>query len=116
MRKAFGMLLVIVVVSVGFLMVADWLHLSLFATVLIAVGGALVCLFGFVVFPIWQRRNSHREFQEMMYVGRDTIVGKARYRDCRILHYSDGSVAAQTKRGMRSFRSFDACRRFIDGR
>lgn len=116
MRTVLAMLLVILAVFAGLWTVADWLRLSLFTTVLVATIGALVCLLGFVVFPTWRRRRAHREYHELLRVGRDVIVSKARYRECRILHYRDGSVVAKTKRGMQSFQNFDECRRFIDGR
>ena len=41
-------------------------------------------------------------------------VSRARYRGHRVMHYSDGSVLAETRFGFKSFESFDLYRQYID--
>jgi hypothetical protein len=41
-------------------------------------------------------------------------VSRARYRGYRVVHYSDGSVLAETRVGFKSFESFDLYRQYID--
>ena len=41
-------------------------------------------------------------------------VSRARYRGHRVLHYSDGSVLAETRFGFKPFESFDQYRQYID--
>ncbi|MEO9876134.1 MAG: hypothetical protein ABJM26_00175 [Anderseniella sp.] len=43
-----------------------------------------------------------------------TLVNRARYRGNRVMHYSDGSVMAETRLGFRSFENFDLYRQYID--
>ena len=43
-----------------------------------------------------------------------TLVSRARYRGHRVMHYSDGSVLAETRFGFRSFDNFDLYRQYID--
>ena len=42
------------------------------------------------------------------------LVSRARYRGRRVVHYSDGSVLAETRFGFKSFESFDLYRQYID--
>ncbi len=41
-------------------------------------------------------------------------VSRARYRGRRVVHYSDGTVLAETRLGFKSFESFDQYRQYID--
>jgi hypothetical protein len=43
-----------------------------------------------------------------------SLVSRARYRGHRVMHYSDGSVLAETRLGFRSFENFDLYRQYID--
>ena len=43
-----------------------------------------------------------------------SLVSRARYRGHRVIHYSDGSVLAETRFGFRSFENFDRYRQYID--
>ena len=106
-------LLGVMVVSV---MLAELFGLSVTAMVLIATIGSLICLLILFVVPRVRRQVAEREYRQLLREGMHLIVGRARYRGRRVLHYADGSVAVQTASGMLAFDSFDACRRFVDGR
>ena len=106
-------LLGVMVVSV---MLAELFGLSVTAMVLIATIGSLICLLILVVVPRIREQIAEREYRQLLREGMHLIVGRARYRGRRVLHYADGSVAVQTASGMLAFDSFDACRRFVDGR
>lgn len=106
-------LLGVMVVSV---LLAELFSLSVTAMVLIATIGSLICLLILFVVPRVRRQVADREYRQLLREGMHLIVGRARYRGRRVLHYADGSVAVQTASGMLAFDSFDACRRFVDGR
>lgn len=42
------------------------------------------------------------------------LVNRARYRGRRVMHYSDGTVLAETPFGFKLFESFDFYRQYID--
>jgi hypothetical protein len=106
-------LLGVMVVSV---LLAELFSLSVTAMVLIATIGSLICLLILFVVPRVRRQVAEREYRQLLREGMHLIVGRARYRGRRVLHYADGSVAVQTASGMLAFDSFDACRRFVDRR
>ncbi len=116
MAKAALFTAVLVGTVVGVLTVAEAFDLRLETTVVLATAGALVCLAGFFLVPRVRRRLAYSNYREQAFLDQDLIVSKTWYRGNRVLHYCDGSVAALTRRGLRSFDNFEACRSFIDGR
>ena len=103
----------IVIVSVA---LTELFDLSVAVMVLMATIGSLICLLVFIVVPSIRLQIAEREYRQLLREGMHLIVGRARYRGRRVLHYADGSVAVQTSRGMLAFDNFDSCRQFIDGR
>ncbi len=103
----------IVIVSVA---LSEFFHLGVATMVLMATIGSLACLLVFIVVPRIRLQTAEREYRQLLQEGVHLIVGRARYRGRRVLHYADGSVAVQTSRGMLAFDNFDSCRQFIDGR
>lgn len=116
MKKSLIFVLTLLSVMVASVMVTDFFDLSVTAMVLIATIGSLSCLLILVVVPRIRQQVAEREYRQLLRDGVHLIVGRARYRGRRVLHYADGSVAALTPRGMQAFDTFDACRQFIDGR
>ncbi|MEM7634503.1 MAG: hypothetical protein AAF299_08080 [Pseudomonadota bacterium] len=95
---------------------AELFGLSVTVMVLIATIGSLSCLLILFVVPRIRQQIAEREYRQLLRESVHLIVGRARYRGRRVLHYADGSVAVQTSRGMLAFDNFDSCRQFIDGR
>ena len=116
MRKVATFVLVLLGVMVASLMLAEWFELSVTVMVLMATVGSLFCLLALIIVPRSRKQAAEREYQRLVRDGMDSIVGRARYRGRRVLHYADGSVAVQTSTGMQAFENFDACRQFVDGR
>lgn len=116
MKKGLIFVLVLLGVMVASLMLSDLFEFGVTAMVLLATIGSLVCLLILVVVPRIREQAAQREYKQLLKDGVHLIVGRARYRGRRVLHYADGSVAVQTRRGMQAFESFDACRQFVDGR
>ena len=116
MKKCLISVLILLGVMVASVVLAELLGLSVTAMVLIATIGSLSCLLMFIVVPRIRQQVAEREYRQLLREGVHLIVGRARYRGRRVLHYADGSVAVQTTRGMLAFDNFDACRQFIDGR
>jgi hypothetical protein len=116
MKKSLISVLILLGVMVASVVLAELLGLSVTSMVLIATIGSLSCLLIFIVVPRIRQQVAEREYRQLLREGVHLIVGRARYRGRRVLHYADGSVAVQTTRGMLAFDNFDACRQFIDGR
>jgi hypothetical protein len=100
----------------AWLYVADTSGLGLFTIVVVSAIASLGCLLLIVVLPRWERARSEREYRELLRHDAGHIVGKARYRNRRVLHYADGSVAGQAWGRMKSFGSFDEYRSYVDRR
>ena len=107
---------IMVAVTAMWLVVADYLHLGAVVTMLWSVVGALLCLLVMIVLPQVAHARVKREYQALIASGNGLIVGKARYRNRRVIHYADGSVAGQAWGRMKSFRTFDDYRAFVDRR
>ena len=116
MKQGLTFMLVLLGVMVASLMLAEWFELSVTVMVLMATIGSLFCLLVLIVVPRVRQKAAEREYRRLVREGVHSIVGRARYRGRRVLHYSDGSVAVQTSSGMQAFDNFDACRQFVDGR
>lgn len=116
MKKGLISVFILLGVVVASVLLAELLGLSVTAMVLIATIGSLICLLVLFVVPRIRQQVAEREYRQLLKEGMHLIVGRARYRGRRVLHYADGSVAVQTGSGMLAFDSFDACRRFVDGR
>ena len=116
MKKSLISVFILLGVMVVSVLLAEVFSLSVTAMVLIATIGSLICLLILFVVPRVRRQVAEREYRQLLREGMHLIVGRARYRGRRVLHYADGSVAVQTASGMLAFDSFDACRRFVDGR
>ena len=116
MKKGLISVLILLGAIVTRVILAELFGLSVTARVLIATSGSLICLLILVVGPRIREQIAEREYRQLLREGMHLIVGRARYRGRRVLHYADGSVAVQTASGMLAFDSFDACRRFVDGR
>ena len=113
-----GLVIVLALLGVIFasVVLTAWLELSVTALVLIAVIGASSCLLILLAVPYFRQSVAEREYRLLLTDGEHPVVKRVRYRGRRVLCYTDGSVAVQTRSGMQAFASFDACRRFIDGR
>lgn len=116
MKKSLISVLILLGVMVASVVVAELFGLSVTAMVLLATIGSLSCLLILFVVPRIRQQVAEREYRQLLREGMHLIVGRARYRGRRVLHYADGSVAVQTTSGMLAFDTFDACRRFVDRR
>lgn len=116
MRKGLTFVLILLGVMVASLMLAELFELSVTVMVLMATIGSLFCLLVLIVIPRARQQAAEREYRRLLHEGVHSIVGRARYRGRRVLHYADGSVAVQTSSGMQAFENFDACRQYVDGR
>lgn len=116
MTKGLTFVLVLLGVAVGSMMLAEWFEFSVTVMVLMATIGSLFCLLVLIVVPRARQQAAEREYRRLVREGVNSIVGRARYRGRRVLHYADGSVAVQTSSGMQAFENFDACRQYVDGR
>jgi hypothetical protein len=105
------------IVAVGiWIGVADYFHLSLNTLIVGSVVGALACLLVLVILPRWQQRRCLSEYHALLENDQGQIAGKARYRNCRVVHFYDGSVAGEAGWRMKAFSSFDDYRAFVDRR
>lgn len=116
MKKSLLSVLILLGAVIVSVVLGELFGLSATAMVLITTVGSLSCLLIFVVIPQTRQQVAEREYRQLLREGMHLIVGRARYRGRRVLHYADGSVAVKTTRGMLAFDNFDACRQFIDGR
>lgn len=116
MTKGLTFVLVLLGVMVGSIMLAEWFEFSVTVMVLMATIGSLFCLLVLIIVPRARQQAAEREYRRLVREGVNSIVGRARYRGRRVLHYADGSVAVQTSSGMQAFENFDACRQYVDGR
>ena len=96
--------------------VAEYFHLSLYTLVIGSVAGAAVCLLVLLLLPRWRRRRCRREYCALLDNDQGQIAGKARYRNRRVVHFCDGSVAGEAGSRMKAFPSFDDYRAFVDRR
>ena len=116
MGRAWFCLAIVLAVFGVWLMIAEFLLLGIATTIALSAIGALVCLLAVYALPKWASARSLREYHSLLHHDTGRIVGKARYRNRRVLHYADGSVAGQAWSRMKSFRSFDDFRSYVDGR
>ncbi len=116
MKKSLIFILALLGVTVATVALTEAFGLSVTVMVLMATIGSLSCLLVLVVVPRIREQMAEREYRQLLRDSVHLIVGRARYRGRRVLHYADGSVAVHTRRGMQAFDTFDACRQFIDGR
>lgn len=67
-----------------------------------------------IVHTLLQMRKNKRWSDDRDAPSGANFVSRARYRGHRVMHYSDGSVLAETRFGFRSFENFDLYRQYID--
>jgi len=116
MKKTLTFFLTSLSIVIASVALTELFGLSVTVMVLMATIGSLICLLVFIVVPRIRLQVAEREYRQLLREGMHLIVGRARYRGRRVLHYADGSVAVKTSRGMLAFDNFDSCRQFIDGR
>ncbi len=77
-------------------------------------GISAVLAIAVIVQTLLQKRKNRRWQDDRDAPSGARLVSRARYRGHRVVHYSDGSVLAETRFGFRSFESFDLYRQYVD--
>lgn len=77
-------------------------------------GISAVLAIAVIVQTLLQMRKTKRWNDDSDAPSGARMVNRARYRGHRVLHYSDGSVLAETRFGFRPFENFDQYRQYID--
>ncbi|MGI9513986.1 MAG: hypothetical protein ACR2OL_13870 [Anderseniella sp.] len=77
-------------------------------------GVAAVIAIVVIVQTLLQMRKTKRWNDDRDAPSGARLVNRARYRGRRVVHYSDGSVLAETRFGFKSFGSFDLYRQYVD--
>jgi hypothetical protein len=116
MSRRAAYVLIGVIAVVFWIGVAEYFHLSLNTLVVGSIAGALVCLLVLIILPRLQRRRCRQEYIALLENDRGQIAGKAHYRNRRVIHFCDGSVAGEAWGRMKAFSSFDEYRAFVDRR
>jgi hypothetical protein len=79
-----------------------------------AIGALAVLLIVFVLLKLIKRRKDRHMHSESTSPTGARMLSRARYRGRQVTHYSDGSVLAETRFGLKNFESFDAYRYYVD--
>jgi hypothetical protein len=116
MNRHLAYALIGLVAAGGWLGVVEYFHLGLNTLIVGSVVGALACLLVLVILPRWRQRRCLSEYHALLDNDQGQIAGKARYRNRRVVHFYDGSVAGEAGWRMRAFSSFDDYRAFVDRR
>ena len=77
-------------------------------------GVSAVLAIAVIVQTLLQMRKARRWKDDRDAPSGARLVSRARYRGHRVVHYSDGSVLAETRFGFKSFENFDRYRQYID--
>ena len=77
-------------------------------------GVSAVLAIAVIIQTLLQMRKNKRWKDDRDAPSGARLVSRARYRGRRVVHYSDGTVLAETRFGFRSFENFDLYRQYID--